>query len=146
VELSEHPILAAIPPEHRRTVGIARQSFPEGDILLHAGQHMEAVYFVLKGEVRLVHRDPSLGTRSVVETASPGEAVVLPTDVTDRVSRFEAVAATPLDAAVIAIDDFAGLLSRCIELVRVVVATTAARLRVLEDRFNAGQRSWQQLP
>ena len=140
MELSEHPILAAIPPEHRRTVGIARQSFPEGDILLHAGQHMEAVYFVLKGEVRLVHRDPSLGTRSVVETASPGEAVVLPTDVTDRVSRFEAVAATPLDAAVIAIDDFAGLLSRCIELVRVVVATTAARLRVLEDRFNAGPR------
>ncbi len=140
MELNEHPILAAIPTEYRRKVGIARQAFNDGEILLQAGQQMEAVYFILKGEVRLVHRDPTLAVRTVVDAASPGEAVVLPTDPTDRVARFEAVAVGPVETAVVSIDDFSALLGQCVELVRVVATTTAARVRVLEDRLNAGHR------
>ncbi|MBM4355597.1 MAG: type II/IV secretion system protein [Deltaproteobacteria bacterium] len=140
MELTEHPMLAAIPQEHRRRIGIARQAFTDGTVLLGAGQHMDSVFFVLKGEVRLVHRDPQLGTRSIVDVASPGEAVTLPTDATDRVSRFEAVAPGAVETAVLSIEDYAGLLSTCLDVVRLVASSAAARLRLLEDRLNSTLR------
>ena len=139
MEWYEHPLLAALPKAVRSKLPLAAATFEAGDVVHAAGQQVERVHFVLLGTINLLHKDQTLGVKSVVELAGPGHLVGAQTERGSAVvARHEAVAAEAVRTATLEQEIFQALLLESPPFAMAFIRYNELRRELVEERSIAG--------
>ena len=139
MEWYEHPLLAAVPRAVRSKLPLAAANYEPGDVIHAAGQVVDRVHFVLLGTINLLHKDRTLGIKSVVEVAGPGHMVGALTERgTTAVARHEAVAADAVRTATLTLEAFQDLLLESPPFAMAFIRYNELRRELVEERAIAG--------
>lgn len=135
MEWYEHPLLAALPTETRSRLPLAAASYESGEVIHAAGQVVDRVHFVLQGAINLLHKDQTLGVKSVVEVSGPGHLVGALTDRgSAALARHEAVAAEAVRTASLPQAAFQALLTDAPAFTMAFIRYNELRRELVEDR------------
>lgn len=136
----EHPLLLAVPAAHRSACALGKTTFETGQSVRAAGQAVKHVYFIMVGNLRLVHRDPQLGIRTVAYTLGPGSVLGDVVEGDAVFSPYDVSALDDVEALVMGIGVFQELIVRSPEFARGVLREVSIRAKLLEARTMAAER------